>query len=325
MRFRLSLLLSLALLIGISEGYGQQEPQFSQYMFYGITQNPAVAGSENAICATLADRLQWYGFEDIDGNKVAPETFFVSVMSPIKFLRGGVSGVIMQDKLGFQKNIALKLGYAYQRNVGFGKLGIGTHLEFNNTSIDFTKLDAVDETSDPVLKGITSEANDMLIDFSLGLFYNVPGSYYIGLAGLHLVETKGKNQNTTGDGTMQIKLDRTFILQGGYQYIFPRNPDFEFDPSAVVRTNLSVIQFDVNGIVKYKDTFWGGVGYRFQDAVIVMAGVRYKDFQIGYSYDINVSKLKLSIGSGTHEVMLNYCFRLEMDKGRKSYKNTRFL
>jgi type IX secretion system PorP/SprF family membrane protein len=292
-------------------------------MFYGVTLNPAVAGSENVICATGADRLQWYGFEDAEGNDVAPETFFVSIMSPIKFLKGGVSAVIMQDKIGFEKNVALKLGYAYQRNVGFGKLGIGTHIEFNNKSLDFSKLIYIDNT-DPILSQLTANESDMLIDFSLGAYYSVPGVYHIGLSGLHLIQTKGKELSDTGPG-LRMMLDRTFILEGGYQFVFSRNPDFEFDPSALFRTNLSTFQFDITGIVKYKETVWGGVGYRFQDAVVILVGLQFRDIRFGYSYDINVSKLKMPIGGGSHEVMLSYCFKLEMDKGRKSYKNTRFL
>jgi type IX secretion system PorP/SprF family membrane protein len=292
-------------------------------MFYGVTINPAVAGSENAICATGANRLQWVGFEDIDGNKVSPETFFISIMAPIKVLRGGLSAVVMQDKIGFEKTIGVKFGYAYQRNVGFGKMGIGTHIEFNNRSIDFSKLNPA--TNDPLLDQISSNESDMLIDFSLGFYYSVPGAYHIGISGLHLVQSKGKVLAESSTYDLRMKMDRTIIIHGGYQFIFPRNPDFEFDPYATIRTNLSAVQLDITGVLKYKELFWAGLGYRLQDAVMVLAGVQYKDFKIGYSYDINVSKLKQPIGGGTHEIMLNYCFKLELERGRKSYKNTRFL
>jgi type IX secretion system PorP/SprF family membrane protein len=323
MNLRSLLLVTLTALIGTLTGYSQQEPQFTQSMFYGVTMNPAVAGSDNAICVTAADRLQWTGFRDIEGNKVSPETFFVSVMAPIKFLKGGVSAVVMQDKIGFEKTIGVKIGYAYQRNVGFGKMGIGTHIEFNNRSIDFSKLKPAND--DPLLNLISSNESDMLIDFSLGLFYNVPGSYHIGISGLHLIQSKGKVLAESSASELRMKLDRTIILHGGYQYVFPRNPDFEFSPSAIIRTNLSAVQLDIVGLLKYKEVFWGGLGYRLQDAVLVMIGVQYKDFKIGYSYDINVSRLKLPFGGGTHEIMLNYCFKLELERGRKSYKNTRFL
>ena len=74
--------------------------------------------------------------------------------------------------------------------MGFGKLGIGAQVEFNNRNIDFSKLNPAGD--DPLLNQLSAEESDMLIDFSLGLFYRVPESYYFGVSGLHLVQTKGK-------------------------------------------------------------------------------------------------------------------------------------
>ncbi len=318
---KLILLLLLILLTGTLILRAQQDPQFTQNMFYNMAINPGVAGNENAICATVADRMQWTGFKDAEGNKVAPETFFITIGAPLKFLHGGVSAVVMQDKLGFEKNISLKVGYAYQKNVGFGKMGIGAHIEFNNKSIDFGKLKPADE--DPLLGQLGSKESDMLIDFSLGLFYNVPGVYYVGLSGTHLIQTKGKSLVEASD--LRMNLDRTFYLTGGYQFSIPRDPDFEIMPSAMIKTNLSSLQVDISALVRYKELVWGGLSYRLQDAIGVILGMQYKNIKIGYSYDINVSKLKLSIGGGTHEIMVGYCFKLDVDKGRKSYKNTRFL
>jgi type IX secretion system PorP/SprF family membrane protein len=301
----------------------QQEPNFSQFMFYGLNLNPGVAGNENAVCITGANRSQWTGFGKEDGEKIAPRTYFVSAMMPIKILRGGVGAVVMQDALGFEKTTTVKFGYAYQRSVGFGKLGIGAQVEFNNRAIDFSKLKPAGE--DPLLGQLGAKESDMLIDFSLGLFYRVPDSYFIGISGMHLIQTKGKPLVELSGSSLSMKLDRTFFIMGGYEFTFPGNPDFQLIPSAVIETNLSALQIDVNALLKVKELFWLGAGYRLNESVIVLLGVQYKDFKIGYSYDINVSSLGLPIYGGTHEIMLNYCFKLELDKGRKSYRNTRFL
>jgi len=301
----------------------QQEPNFSQYMFYGLTLNPGAAGTESAVNITGANRMQWTGFPKEDGEKVAPVTYFISADMPIKILKGGVGLMIMQDALGHEKNISVKLGYANQRKMGFGKLGIGAQLEFNNKSIDFSKLNPAND--DPLLNQLTSEESDMLIDFSLGLLYRVPDQYYIGFSGMHLVQTKGKPLMEGAGGVLSIKLDRTFIVHGGYELTFPRNPNYVFVPSAIIQTNLSSVRLDVDALLKFKDVFWGGLGYRLGESIIVLLGVQYKDFRIGYSYDIGINKLGLPFYGGSHEIMLNYRFKLEMDKGRKSYKNTRFL
>jgi len=302
---------------------GQQEPNYSQYMFYGQIQNPGVAGNDNSVSITAANRMQWTSFGKEGGQQVAPRVYFVSAHMPIKILKGGVGLIISQDAIGYEKTTAVKIGYANQRNVGFGRLGIGAQIEFNNKAIDFSKLTPA--SSDPLLDQLSSEESDMLIDFSLGLFYRVPESYYIGISGLHLVQTKGKPLVETSGGSLSMKLDRTIVLNGGYEFSFPRNPDYKFIPSAIVQTNLSAIRFDVDAILQFKEVFWGGVGYRLGESVIFILGVQFKDFRIGYSYDMSVNKLGLPFYGGSHEIMLNYRFKLELDRGRKSYKNTRFL
>lgn len=300
----------------------QQEPVFTQNMFYHMLYNPGFAGNENAICAVGGYRHQWAGFNDAEGNHVAPETFHISVNAPVRILRGGLGASVINDKIGFTRTIGFRVGYAYQMKLGFGKLGIGAQAAFNNRTIDFSKFKPVD-TNDPVILG--GEESDMLIDFNLGLFYRVPGSYFIGVSGMHLLQSRGAVLASSSSADLRMRLDRTFYVHGGYEFVFRGNPNFELHPSVVLRTNMSSFQVDVGALMKYKDLFWGGVSYRHQDAIGIIVGVAYKDFKIGYSYDVNISKLKLPIGGGTHEVMLGYCFKLEIEKGRKSYKNVRFL
>lgn len=301
---------------------GQQEPNFSQYMFYGLTMNPAVAGNDNAVSVTLADRIQWTGLGKEDGQQIAPRTYFVAADLPIRVLKGGVGLVLMNDALGYENNVAVRLGYANQRKAGYGKLGIGTQLEFNNKSIDFSKLKPAGG-SDPVLGSLAKES-EMLIDFSLGVLYNVPGSYYVGFSGLHLLQTKGKKLSDA-QNALRMKPDRTFIINGGYEISFPRNPDYQLIPSAIIESDFVKTRIDVDAILRYKEVFWGGAGYRLGESIILILGVAYKDFRIGYSYDISINKMGLPAWGGTHEIMLNYRFKLELEKGRKSYKNTRFL
>ena len=312
----------ICLLLQVDKAFGQQEPNYSQYMFYGLIQNPATAGNENAVNITGANRIQWTGFGKEDGETVTPVVYFVTADMPIKVLKGGIGLTISQDAIGHEKTTAVKIGYAHQRSLGFGKLGIGAQIEFNNKNIDYTKFNPVE--NDPLLDQLADES-DMLIDFSLGLFYRIPGSYYLGFSGLHLVQTKGKPLVETSGGGLSMKLDRTFMITGGYELNFPRNPDLQFIPSAILQTNLSTFRLDIDAMLKFKEAFWGGLGYRVGESVIVLAGVQYKDLRIGYSYDIAVNSVVPNAFGGTHEIMINYKFKLELDKGRSSYKNTRFL
>ena len=77
----------------------------------------------------------------------------------------------------------------------------------------------------------------------------------------------------------------------------------------------------------YDKTYWFGITYRMQDAIAPMLGAKFlkdKSLKIGYSYDLTTSKIK-GYSSGTHEVMLGYCFNVKKKVKITSYQNARFL
>jgi type IX secretion system PorP/SprF family membrane protein len=311
----------------------QQEPQFTQNMFNKVFTNPGFAGMGEGICVTGLGRQQWAGFKDSEGNKVGPETFLISIDAPVRVLRGGLSALVMQDQIGFSKTITLRLGYTYLKEIGIGKLGVGAQVGFNNRSIDFGKFIAVDP-NDQLLQNLTGEESEILIDATFGLVYEVSEQFFIGFSVNQIVETKGKelanwttnvDTNQTSSFLYRMTLDRTYYLQGGYEFVFRNRPDFAILPYAMVKADKAAVQLDIAGLLEYKKTFWGGLNYRLQDAVSVILGLQYRNFKIGYSYDITTSKLGLGRTAGSHEVMLKYCFLLEGEKGRKSYRNIRFL
>lgn len=298
--------------------FSQQLPQYTQYMFDKIAYNPGFAGFGQGICISGVMRQQWMGFTETtkngDTEKVAPETYLVSIHSPVKFLRGGLGLNITQDKIAYQNNISLDLLYSYHASLGSGDLGIGLQLGLLNKNIDFSKFEpAVD--NDPVLNE-KAEESDMIFNMGLGLYYQVPDSYYVGLSVLQLWGSKPRMESTA------TKLAPQINLIGGYEFAFPNAPSFTVLPSMMVKTDGVSMQFDLSTLVSYRNQFWGGVSYRYQDAIAIILGMEFKNFNIGYSYDINVS----SIGSwGSNEIRLGYCFKIEVDKFRKVYRNTRFL
>ncbi len=295
---------------------GQQEAHFTQNMFNNVYYNPAFAGSVGGICATGLVRQQWVGFEDSDGNSVAPNTYTASITSPVNLLHGGVGLNIYNDKLGFTNEIGVKIMYAYRMDLGMGNLGIGLQVDFINSTIDFTKLreGAIDQ-DDVLLQG--GEESDMVFDLGFGLHYMVPGKYYIGLSSTRILESQATNIN--------FQYKRHYFLSAGYQFTFPNNPAFELDPSLLIKSDAINTQFDFAVLLKYNNKVWGGVSYstfRVTDPLAAIIGLKIKDVKIGYSYTIPTSNIG---SSGSHEVMIGYCFKINMDRGRSSYKNTRFL
>jgi type IX secretion system PorP/SprF family membrane protein len=313
--------------------FAQQEAQFSQYMFNTMAINPGYAGSNGAICLNTFARQQWAGFKDPDGSSTAPQTFLFSIDAPIKFLHGGLGAVISSDKAGFEKNTNFRLAYAYRLNLGTGFLGIGVEAAFLDKKIDFSKFRTGDEedlngAKDPVLVSGKANGSDFFTDFAFGIYYNVPGKFYVGISALNLSEPTGfawKPLTGTGAGGNAVQLKRTYFATGGYEYIFPSNPSFEFNPSFLIKTDFVSAQYDIAALLKYDNKFWGGLSYRVQDAVTLLIGLNWSNFKFGYSYDITTSKLGGSGKSnGSHELFLIYCFKITIPTYVKSYKNTRY-
>ncbi len=296
------------------ESKGQQSSLITNYMFNNMVFNPAFAGQSGGVAITGLIREQWFGFKDSDGNKVSPETIFLTVDAPIRAIHGGVGGMVSQDKLGFFTNTSVKIGYAYKAEFGPGIFSAGLQVGFQNGKFDYSKFKAV-SSDDPLLK--SDQANsDMIFDGSIGLFYRVPDKFYVGLSGDQLLQSKGNNT--------QYRLQRTFYLTGGYQWDIPNHPAFQLQPSAIVMFDGAAFQFSISGLLWYNNKFYGGLAYRFEDAVSVLAGLTIKGFRLGLAYDIGTSKM-MNYSNGSFEVMLNYVLKIETEKFRRSYRNTRYL
>ncbi len=304
----------------------QQEPQISHNMFNNMAINPGYTGIKGAICATGIVRQQWVGFEDADGNKGAPQTFLISIDAPVNLLRGGLGLTLMQDKLGFEKNTILKLNYAYHLHIGPGKLGLGLEAKFLNKEIDFDKFKPI-EPNDYVLQSGSKE-KAMITDFSFGAFYDIPNKLYFGISSSQLSEAK----TAFGADLANVTLKRHYYVTAGYYYLLPPNPSFKLIPSILLKSDGAVIQFDINTLLEYNNRFWGGVTYRNQDAIVILLGLKpftsgpYENLKIGYAYDITTSAIGSNKrSSGSHEIMIGYCFKIEVEHLPQSYKNVRFL
>lgn len=318
MHLNLKLFLSIFLGLGLSlAGIGQQAPVFTHHSYTNMFTNPGFAGMGEGICLNGIVRQQWAGFKDADGNSVAPETFLITGDAPIKKIHGGLGASIMQDKIGFQNDINVNLDYSYHLDVGGAVLGIGAGLNLLNRTVDFSKFDPL-TGGDPALA--SGKQSDMLFDANLGLFWQVPENYYFGISVTSLLQSHGKALTDGSDASFSG--DRTFYFISGYTFRFKNNPAYEFHPAVSIMTNTVSTQYNVSGTVVYNKRFWGGVNYRFQESVGLMIGLLVKDFRFGYAYDINTLGLGVP---GSHEISLGYCFKLNTDKGIRSYRNIRYL
>ncbi len=295
----------------------QQDPQFTHNMFNNEFVNPGSYGLSDGITVTSIFRDQWLGFKDGNNVKVSPQTLLVNVDSPLRFLHGGVGFGIAQDKEAYTTNMIVKLGYAYHINIGNAKLGIGFNGNFNNKKIDSKNFNPVDD-GDPVLTGLPT-AGVMISDMSFGAFLQKPHSYFA-FSSTQIFQTS--KTPGTADGMTYFKNRRHYYLTGGQDIILPAYQGYVFTPSVYLKSDGSTVQADLNVMAKYNNKIWGGLTYRINDAFALLVGMAYKDLEIGYSYDIPTSRVA---ATGSHEIMARYRFKLEREKTRTGYHNTRYL
>lgn len=309
--------LALATLSGVK---AQQTPIFTNYTNSYSYVNAGFAGMSEGINILGLYRQQWAGFADTEGNDVAPQTFLLTGDMPFRALHGGVGFSIMQDHLGFENNINVGLGYSFHLDLGGSSLGIGLSGTLLNRSVDFGQLHPIHE-DDPILEGL-GETSDMLFDFNVGLFWQIPESFYVGVSVVNVLQTMGKALNDNATSSASFVTDRTFYAVAGYPFQFEDLPAFTFIPSVCVMTDLASTQLNAGAKVVYNDIFSLGINYRPQESVGLMVGLAIKDLTVAYAYDINTMKLGVQ---GSHEIALSYCFKLDLDRTPRDYRSVRYL
>ena len=94
--------------------FGQQDPQFSQYMFNTLFYNPAFAGVEGITQFTAIHRTQWTGYTStFDGGRGNPSTQMISLNTPILKFNSGFGMHVVNDNLGPLNNLEAQMSYAY--------------------------------------------------------------------------------------------------------------------------------------------------------------------------------------------------------------------
>lgn len=301
----------------------QRDPQYSMNFYNQLSFNPGYAGSNDAICATLLYRNQWMGF---DGT---PKTIAFSVHGPITKQNIGVGLSILQDKAGFGSDFFMTGDFAYRLELGEGMLGMGLGIGLINRSLDG------DWISPDVLQGTTQNAmDDPLIphsgsrfsfDSNFGLYYigkaRKDDAYFAGLSFTHL--NKPKINLDKGVSTPSY-FARHYYLSGGYSYQMPA-PEWAVQPMFIFHTDAVTTQLSLNARIVYQKQFWGGISYRMSDAITPMIGANLPmGLKIGVAYDFTTSVIR-KYSSGSIEFYLGYCFEIESNNGRSSYRSVRFL
>jgi len=160
----------------------------------------------------------------------------------------------------------------------------------------------------------TSSINGSKLDIGAGIYYNTQ-DVYVGISSSHMTEPVVE----WSDGA-QYPLARHYFLIAGYYNEL--NSTLSLNPSIYLKSDGATSQLDINTNLIYNNKMWGGVSYRLDEGLILLAGMHVnEDLRFGLAYDVTM----LNSLSNSLEVMLGYNFKLNYDKPISKYKNPRFL
>jgi type IX secretion system PorP/SprF family membrane protein len=296
------LTLTLIVIMFCIRAIAQQDPMLSQYMFNGLFLNPAYAGSHRYFSSSMLYRTQWVGF---DG---APRTSLFAIDGPIKNEKMGVGLIVAHDQIGVTRQTDVMGNYAYNIQLGKGKLAFGIKGGFGTYNAKVTDLTYWD-------KGDQIYANDIqskfIPKFGFGTYYHTE-NWYAGFSiPTLLAYESGKDFKLDVEKSSFVR--RHYLLTAGYVYSI--NELWKFKPSVLIKSvNNAPTEIDLNASIFYKDMIWFGCSYRSKDAVVLIAEYQANmQFRIGYAYDITLSRLN-SYSNGTHEIMIGYDFGKDIIK-----------
>lgn len=293
------------LLIMSAVGYGQQDPQFTQYNYNTMTVNPGYTGSRGHLAILSLYRSQWMGIEG------SPQTITFGIDSPIG-ISDGVGISIIQDVLGPSQETYIDGNYAHQLilNRKGDKLALGLKAGVRFFSLDWSK----GRYRDPDAAFNENINSKLLPSVGAGIFYYTKKAY-LGLSTPNVFTNQRYDEIQEAEALERMH----FFLVGGY--VFDLNPDLKFKPSFFVKQVLGApLAVDVSANFLLYETLNLGVNYRWGDSLSALFGFQISSkFNLGYAYDYSINELN-NYNTGTHEIFL----RFQLVSKEKKLKSPRF-
>lgn len=310
----------IILISAIGQISGQQIPSFSQYIINGFLINPALASLDGYSAVNLTVREQWVGL------KGGPSTFAASFQTspwksgfqsrqksvkkrtskPVRSEKVGLGGFLFNDNNGIIHRTGFEADYAYHVPVGKNEDGLkflsfGLAMVTYQFSVKTSDL-IYSYDDDPYFNSYDKAV--FITDFNFGANY-ATSKYYVGFSMTNLLRGSLVYGNSSDNKKGEIG---HYFLTGGVN--IPINRDWIVKPSALVKTSdmiLKSVQLDLTTRLFYKDSYWAGVSYRTNDAVVFMFGLKYDRFYLANAFDITLSDIRNN-SFGSFEISLGAKF-----------------
>ncbi len=282
--------------------HAQQMPFYNQYLHNQSLYNPAAGATKTYFNLKFLNRQQWSGWEG------APVSYYVAFSSPIqekyrnfKVLPEkyhGLGAAIHYETAGIFQQSQIQLSYQYHLTLqkslrNFLRFSLGISLNAHQIGFDQNKI-RLSNPNDPLLA--QGSKNSFTFDGNLG-FWLYSKNAYLGFSVLNFAENRF-------DFGAENRLKRHYSLSTGYK--LELNPDiWAFMPSAIVLlSDLKSVVVILNGLLRFEDKLWGGLGYANNRSLIFSLGFNLKQIaDFTYSYE-TLSAQSTTLTS--QEISLNF-------------------
>jgi len=315
----------IVFLIFLATGFtNAQDPQFSQFYAAPLYLNPSLAGSTELARVGANYRNQW---PSIDANFITYSAYFDYFFTDYN---SGIGILVTSDREGVAglqaHSVALDYSYTVRLTDNWS-FRAGLEGSYTWRNLDFGRLifsDQLDFTG--IISGQTSENfnsgfNVSYFDLAAGgMIYS--GNLWVGFAAHHLLQPNQSLINSNDN------LPRKYSVHAGYKIELPtqRNNAFaagfrevSVTPTANYKMQGNFKQMDLGMYFTYEPIVFGasyrGIpfnaveGFLNNESVIGIVGITTNGLNIGYSYDVPISRLGFRTG-GVHEISISYEFFL---------------
>jgi len=313
-----------------------QDPHFSQFYSSPLTLNPAMTGlfsGETRLAMTY--RNQWKTVSTpFTTSTVACDFQVLNDRIDQDVFGIGIMGMVDQSNNQGLKANFIGLSAAYNKNIdkeGRQKIGVGFQTSFVTKKADYSRFTFSRQFTPFGFNPSASNGEPLAgfslnyLDFAAGLLYsgmNVDEvQWYLGGSYYHI------NRPNEAISTEENRLRPRLSIHSGFN--FPTNELGRLYLSGLYMNSMiteelvfgSVYESMIPG-AEYENSLYLGAYYRPKDAIIPYVGYGTTKFQIGFSYDINISSLNTatqSRGGFEVSVQMNMSQNDELRKIPKCY------
>lgn len=314
---RFKIFSTLFILLGV-QFFSAQDMHFTQFYSAPMYLNPAFTGANVCSRFTLAYRNQW------PGVATAYKSYLTSFDHYLNRKNVGLGLIFGVDEsgTGALRTTIINPSLAYEIRINRSSLlRLGLQPGFTIKTINFNKLLFGDQIyrgggtgNVPTIENPTQTKRYM--DISTGALYSY-STFWIGASFYHINKP---NESLFGDPTVITPVK--YSIHGGYKHLVNKDEVDDMDKRYIstaihYRGQREFDQFDI-GFYYSQNVFNVGLwyrgipglkaykpGYSNNDAVSIIVGMSIEKLNIGYSYDITISKLSGN-SKGAHELTMSY-------------------